>query len=460
MLDLPSVETRQEALRVRRERLSGNLLSNAPVEALLIVPSGTPVPIAGTDQYHQFHAHNDHVWLSGSRRLGAVLVFDSVDTDAWTLFVPTVSREDRVWHGPGDELEQIAELTGIGQVRPRSEFESYLVARRERPVAFLGHREFLERPGAYGVHPDIVAQLQLDADLSVSVEQLVHDGRRCKDGFELDLMRAAAVATAAGHAAGLEAMQDGASERAVAAEIEAGFRRAGADGAAYDSIVAGGPNAAVLHARPTHRRMRADEFMLVDAGAEVDGYDCDVTRTSPVDGRLEGRRKALHDAVLDVQEKAIEGSLAGREYRDVHMEASVGLAAGLVSLGILTGEPEDLVQLDAHALFFPHGVGHLIGLGTHDVGGYAEGRTRSDRPGLRYLRADLPLAPGMVVTIEPGLYFIEALLAQGIEDRRYQGVVDFDEARKWLPLGGVRIEDTVCVRADGPPEVLTGAIPK
>jgi Xaa-Pro aminopeptidase len=460
MLDLPSVDTRRDALRARRARLSRKLATGAFSGALLIVPAGTPVPIAGTDQYHPFHAHNDHAWLSGSRRPGAVLVFDSLEPASWSLFVPAVTREDRVWHGPGDDLERIAELTGLDRVRPLSELETHLVSRRERPVALIGHREFLERPGVYGIHPDVIQQLALDADLSGAAERQVHDGRRCKDDLELALMRAAAAATAVGHAAGLEAMGDGVSERAVAVEIEAGFRRAGADGCAYDSIVAGGPNAAVLHAHPSHRRMAAHEFMLVDAGAEVAGYDCDVTRTSPVDGRLDGRRKALYDAVLEVQTTAIEGSVAGREYRDVHMDASVGLAAGLVSLGILRGKPEDLVELDAHALFFPHGIGHLIGLGTHDVGGYAEGRTRSDRPGLRYLRADLPLAPGMVVTIEPGLYFIEALLAQGIEDRRYQGVVDFDEARKWLPLGGVRIEDNVCIRAEGPPEVLTAAIPK
>ena len=426
---------------------------------LLIAPAGTPVPIAGTDQFHRFHAHDDHAWLSGSQRPGAVVVLDSVDA-AWTLFVPEATREDRVWHGPGDDLEHIAELTGLGEVRPVAELEAFLIARRERPVAFIGHREFLERPGAYGVHPDVVGELLLDADLSSQVEALIHDGRRRKDPLELGFMRAAAAATAVGHAAGLEAMRAGVSERAVAVEIEAGFRRAGADGCAYDSIVAGGPNAAVLHAHPSHRRMRGDEFMLVDAGAQVGGYACDVTRTSPVDGQLTGRRKALYDVVLEVQQKAIEGSTAGREYRDVHMEASVGLAAGLVSLGILRGKPEDLVELDAHALFFPHGIGHLIGLATHDVGGYAPGRTRSERPGLRYLRADLPLEAGMVVTIEPGLYFIEALLAQGIEDRRYQAIVDFDEARSWLPLGGVRIEDDVVIRAEGPPEVLTAAVPK
>ena len=148
--------------------------------------------------------------------------------------------------------------------------------------------------------------------------------------------------------------------------------------------------------------------MLVDAGAEVSGYDGDVTRVFPVGPKFTPPARDLYAAVLGVQESAVAGVRAGAEFRDLHMTASLGLAQGLVDLGLVRGRPEDLVERDAHAVFFPHGLGHLIGLATHDVGGYAEGRTRSTRPGLKYLRADVTLEAGMVLTIEPGLYFIPA----------------------------------------------------
>jgi Xaa-Pro aminopeptidase len=240
--------------------------------------------------------------------------------------------------------------------------------------------------------------------------------------------------------------------------MEAAFFRAGADETGYDSIVGSGPNSAVLHFAPSARELRAGEPVLIDAGAAVEGYTADVTRTYPVGGESFGPElRDLYQAVLAAEERAIAKCRAGVEYREIHLGAAIDLAAGLVDMGILRGAAESLVERHAQALFFPHGVGHMVGLGVRDAGGYLAGRTKRDDPTFRYLRIDLPLEPGYTVTIEPGLYFIPALLDDPEHRQRYRGDVDWERVDQMKHLGGVRIEDNVLV-TDGEPEVLTAAI--
>jgi Xaa-Pro aminopeptidase len=250
----------------------------------------------------------------------------------------------------------------------------------------------------------------------------------------------------------------GQTERQYQVEIEAAMFRAGADRTAYGSIVGSGPNAAVLHFSPGSRPFGEGEIVLVDAGAEVGGYASDVTRVFPVGPRFEGIQAGIYDLVWQTQRRAIEAAAPGVEYRDLHMAASLQIAEGLVDLGLLRGAPADLVDADAHALFFPHGLGHMLGLATHDAGGCLAGRQPSDRFGLKYLRADLPLQPGYVVTIEPGIYFIPALLNDPERRRMYREMVNWDAVERMLEFGGVRIEDDVLVTESGV-DVLSGALP-
>ena len=285
-------------------------------------------------------------------------------------------------------------------------------------------------------------------------------GRSCagEGRTELALMREAGGARTGGHG-GAGKARAGMSERALQIEIEVEFFRAGAERTAYGSIVGGGPNAATLHFAPTAREFGEGELILVDAGAEVGGYASDVTRTYPVGARFEGVQRDLYELVLGVQERGIAGARPGVEYKDLHLTASVEIAQGLIDLGLLRGNAEGLVERDAQALFFPHGLGHMLGLATHDAGGCLEGRAPSDRPTLRHLRADLPLQPGYVVTIEPGIYFIRALLEDADLRERYRNDVDWGRVDGLLDFGGIRIEDDVLVTEDEA-EVLSAATPK
>ena len=459
-LALPSTTRVAEALRARRQAQASAWSGPSGLlrDGVVLVPGGLVLDVEGSDQHYGFRPHDEHVWLAGCRLPAQVLAFDPQD-GGWTLFAYEAGQEDLVWLGPVPGLEAQAEASGLAHVRPLDELGAWIDNRVGRPVALLGNPDLLERPRGYGLHPEHVAMLSLDGALTERLRALVIAGRRAKDEVELALLRAAATATWAGHEAALRGARAGWSERRLQLEIDHAFQVAGAERPAYGTIAASGPNAAVLHAAPGPRVLRDGDLVLVDAGAEVDGYDCDVTRTWPVSTRFSGPQRAVYDVVLELQRAACDQVRVGVEYRDIHMQASRAIAQGLVDLGYLRGAADGLVEQDAHALFFPHGIGHLIGLATHDVGGYLTGRTPSDRPGLRFLRSDLPLEAGYVVTIEPGIYFVRALLTDPTLRDKHRDAVRWSKVDEMLDFGGIRIEDDVVVTT-GEPEILTAAVPK
>lgn len=401
-------------------------------DALLVVGAGEPVPLPeNTDQTYPFRAHSDYFYLTGLECPHGVVAYDPRDR-AWHSFVPTVTEAERVWEGreqpPGEPLEQ---------------FAPWLAARRGRRIAQLG-----------AAVPGVGA----DAEYSAHIRTHFVHARRPKDAAELAILRRSATATAAGYAALRAALRPGVTERALQVELETGFFRAGAQRTGYGSIVAVGANAAVLHFAPGGRVAQAGDFVLVDAGGEIDRYVTDVTRTYAV-GTPSPFQRDLYQVVLAAQQKACARCRPGAEWRDVHLACAVDLTAGLVAMGVMRGDPASLVEQEAHTLFFPHGLGHMVGLGVRDGSGLLPGRPKDPRPCLRTLRMDLPLAPGYVVTVEPGLYFIPALLNDPARREKFRDCVNWSLADKHLQIGGVRIEDNLVITT-GEPENLTAAIPK
>jgi Xaa-Pro aminopeptidase len=197
--------------------------------------------------------------------------------------------------------------------------------------------------------------------------------------------------------------------------------------------------------------------VLIDAGAEYLGYASDITRTYPVGGELASEQLELHSLVRAAELAAIDRCGPGTEWRDVHLTAALVIAEGLVSLGLLRGEVSGLIESGAVWLFFPHGVGHLVGLGVRDAGGIIPDR-RDSPPPYPNLRIDLPLEPGFAVTVEPGIYFVPAILEDPERRRRHRDQVAWDRVDKMLDFGGIRIEDNVLITAGGH-EVLTQDVP-
>ena len=249
------------------------------------------------------------------------------------------------------------------------------------------------------------------------------------------------------------------TERALQIELEAAFFRAGADRTGYGTTIGAGSDAAVLHFSPSRRAAKKGEFVLVDAGAEVDRYVIDVTRTYVVGGKPTGFQRDLFQIVLAAEEAAIARCVAGAEWQDIHLQAALEMTAGLVGMKIMRGEAAALVEQGAHTLFFPHGLGHLVGLGVRDASGRYPGRGPFTDPALQNLRMNLPLESGYVVTVEPGLYFMPAVLNDPARRKKFRDAVNWPLAEKGIPVGGVRIEDNILV-TDGAPENLTQDIPK
>ena len=230
---------------------------------------------------------------------------------------------------------------------------------------------------------------------------------------------------------------------------------------AYTPIFAVGRNGSVLHyvANNSQFPNNPSDMLLVDAGCEFSCYASDVTRTYPINGKFEGEYKIIYQIVLESQEAVLKSLKSGVEWEDMHRLAERVILDGLIRAGIVHGDYEEMIKSHISALFFPHGLGHLIGLDVHDVGGYPPGVERIPEPAIRYLRMRRTLKTNMVVTVEPGLYFIDQILDKALKDPKIAKFLDLAVLDKFRHIGGVRIEDDVLILENGI-KILTREIPK
>ncbi|MES1172596.1 MAG: aminopeptidase P family protein [Bacteroidota bacterium] len=437
----------REALARRRTRLM-DALGGQP--ALLV--AGEPRPRNYRANTYPFRPHSHFLYFFGWGVPGAVALFAN---GAATLYVPATTADDALWSGPAPDLAQLTTALGV-DVLPLSDLPQRRVSdfatlaapdadTRGRQALLLG-RDLERISGPDASLADAVISLRLQHDDAAVAE-----------------LRAAARATAAAHRAGMRATAPGIRESAVRAAMEAELTSRG-HGTAYGSIVT--VHGEILHNENHHNVLEVEDLLLADVGAETPGgWAGDVTRTWPVSGRYSSEQADIYDVVLAAQRAAIAAARPGARYRDIHLVAAESLASGLRDLGVLRGDPAERARDGTAALLFPHGVGHLLGLDVHDMedlgdrAGYAPGRQRSAEPGLRYLRLDRDLLPGMAVTIEPGLYFVPAALDDADTRRRTGDRVDWTRLDRYRRLRGIRIEDDILITATGA-EVLTAAIPK
>lgn len=428
-------ERPEPGVREQLERRRAALATSWRLDGgFVLIGAGEPVPVPGRgDITYPFRSHSEYLYLTDLERPGGVLAFDPAE--GWAHFVAPVTAEELLWSGT-----EGMELGVPDGARPVEELEAWLVRRNGRRCAQLG-------VPAAGIARDDTLQQHARHELT----QL----RRVKDDVELERMKVASRATRDGFAALVDAIRPGATERELQVVLESAFRRSGADFLAFDTIVAGGPHAAVLHFAPTDRALQEGELLLVDAGGEYRGYASDVTRTYRP-GAPSGEQALLHDAVLRANRAAIDVCAPGVEWRDVHCVAALVIGEALVELGVLRGDPEALLEAGAITLFFPHGVGHMVGLGVRDAGGTEP--AHAPAPGLPRIRVDLPLQRGYAMTVEPGVYFVQPLLRDAARDERFRAFVDWDRVQALLGFGGIRIEENVVVTAGGC-DVLTADIP-
>jgi Xaa-Pro aminopeptidase len=403
-----------------------------------MVLAAAPEVMVGRDLEMRYVADPDLWYLTGygEPEAVAVLLPEGAAEHRFTLFVRPRDPSRETWTGPRGGVEAAVETFGADAAHPIAELASRL-PELVRNVDRLHFRVGGGRPDVERVVLDVLAKGRARRQRSgrgpaelADPGLLLDDMRLIKEPGEVDAIREAVAITVVAFREGLDAVRPGAGEWEVEAAVEAAMRRAGADGPAFATIAASGPNATVLHYTANARRMQAGDLLLLDAGARHRAYNADLSRTVPVDGTFTPPQHDVYTAVLAAEHAAIDAARPGATTEDVHRAATRILVQAMVDLGLVDGDPAELMENpDAWKPWYPHNTSHWLGLDVHDVGTYGvRGNPR-------------PLQPGMVMTIEPGLYIPPHA----------------DSAPVHLRGIGVRIEDDILV-THGDPEVLSGGV--
>jgi Xaa-Pro aminopeptidase len=420
----------------RRAEVLRRMRELTPGPSVAVFPA-TPVATRNHDVDHPYRAESDLFWLTGFEEPEAVAVL-STEGAPLTLFVRPRDREREIWNGRRAGVEGAKAAFGASQAFTIDQLD------KELPALVSSARTLYYRLGAVDAAFDariarMLQELRMRARAGSGppsrIEdpaQIVHELRLHKSADELRTMRKAVDLTRAAHLAAMAAARPGGHEYELQAVLEREFRGGGGRGWGYYPIVAAGANATVLHYNDNADRIGEGDLVLIDAGAEVDLYTADVTRTFPASGRFSPAQRAAYSLVLSAADEAISATRPGETLEALHDRAVRVLTAGMVKLGLLSGEVDQLIKENTFRRYYMHRTSHWLGLDVHDAGNYRgpDGQARR-------------LEPGMVLTIEPGLYVAP----------------DDDKAPPELRGLGIRIEDDILVTESGH-ENLTAAIPR
>jgi Xaa-Pro aminopeptidase len=420
---------------------------------LIFLPGNRLSPMNYPDNTYGFRQDGSFRYYFGLDLPGLAGTIDA-DTAEATLFGAEATLDDVVWVGPQPSLIELAASAGVQGSMPIGELEGRLASARDadRPIHFLPQYRPENRiliQAALRIPPDAT-----DDHASRTLMRAVVDQRLVKTDAEVAEMERAVEIARNMHEYAMRLVRPGLVEREVAGLVRGIALSAGGD-ISFPIIFS--VRGEVLHNHSWGNTMAEGQLVVHDSGAQTpSGYCSDITRTLPVSGRFTSRQRDIYDAVHGAQLAAIQAMRPGIAYRDVHVVAARELATAFVALGLLRGDPDEIVAAGAHALFFPHGLGHMIGLDVHDgeaiseeMVGYGDGYERSDQFGLSALRLARELEAGWVVTVEPGAYFIPPLIDEWRAARRHEQFVAYEALDDWRDFGGVRVEDDVLVTDDG-----------
>jgi Xaa-Pro aminopeptidase len=404
-------------------------------DSIAILPTN-PEQSRNRDVDFPFRPDSDFYYLTGFAEPEAVAVLTPGRKHGeYLLFCRDRDPEMETWHGRRAGPEGVVERFGADDAFPISDIDDILpglLESRDRVFYTMGATPDFDKR-VIGWVNRIRSQSRAGKHAPeefVSLEHFVHDMRLYKSRAEIKTMRQAANIAARAHKRAMQICEPGMMEYELEAEFLHEFRKAGGE-PAYPSIVGGGENACILHYTENNAPLNDGEVVLIDAGAEHDCYASDITRCFPVGGRFSKAQREIYELVLEAQLAAIEEVYPGNDWNAPHKAAVKVITRGLVKLGLLKGRPAALIKEQAYRRFYMHRTGHWLGMDVHDVGDYKVGEAWRE------------LEPGMVLTVEPGLYI----------PAHSKGV-----ARKWWNIG-VRIEDDVLVTRDGY-DVLSKAAPK
>ncbi len=403
--------------------------------SVAIIPSAREATRSNDTQY-RFRQDSDFFYLTGFGEPESIAVIRASSDPKYTLFVRPRDPEREIWDGRRAGVDGAKNDFGAAESYPTVEFDEKLQAILD------GTEKLYYRLGVNSDLDDtIIRQIVRLRGLNrkpihppttiIDPATIVHEMRVIKSAAEIEIMQRAADIAAEAHCEAMKRARSGMKEYQVEAFIEQIFRERGANAPAYTSIVGAGANATVLHYINNDGELRDGDLLLIDAGAEYKGYASDITRTFPINGRFSQAQRDIYDLVLKAQLECVEMVRPGVTHDQLKQHSIEVLTEGMVELGLLQGNPADLIKEKKHEQFYMHGLGHMLGIDVHDVGRYYYGQES---------RA---LEPGVVMTVEPGIY-----VSPNTKDvpSQYLGI-------------GVRIEDDVLCTANGP-RVLTNKVPK
>lgn len=422
--------------KLHREKLFS--LFEEDQEGVIYLRGGEIMYRYGTDYEFPFRQESNFWYLTDVNEPDYHMVMD-LKSKTYHLFAPKRDSAYAVWHGrikPNEEIE-----------------EEYQPDKLHRDNDLLTVLNDLNPSVIYCLNEEQAEFLEdLNRNFNVETESLTDTITYCrciKTEEELDKMRVAAKVNNEAHLAAMKALKPGMHEYEMKAVFDFHQQKNGLLQDAYSGIHAGGKNSAILHYTENSKEIKDGDLYLIDAGYEYKGYASDVSRTYPANGKFTGDQAAIYQTTLTALNKTIEAVKAGVKMEDLHLAAARIILQGLKDHGLVKGSIDELMEKDIFALFFPHGLGHFLGLDTHDVGGYPKGVERIERPGIQFLRVRRELQPGMVITIEPGIYFIPALLKPALKDPEKSQYLNAEKLEKLFDFGGIRIEDNLIITEDG-----------
>jgi len=447
-----------DTYKARRKELKSKIDSG-----LILIPGNHYSPMNYKDNVYHFRQDSNFLYYFGLDKAGLAGVID-VDSGEEILFGDDLSMDDIVWTGPQPSMDDLSYRVGVKGIQPYKELQTLVntASSINRTIHFLPpYRP--EREIALGKWLGIPMG-EVKNKTSESLIEAIVAQRSTKTEEELAEIEKAVNITRAMHIKSMQTTRPGIKESHLAGVVQ-GIAVAGGGNLSFPPIIT--INGQTLHNHYHGNTLVSGRLLLGDFGAETAmHYAGDVTRTYPVDRKFTDRQKEIYQIVLDSQLKALNALRPGKSFKEIHLLAAKTIVTGLSALGILKGDAEELVEEGVHALFFPHGLGHMMGLDVHDMEdlgedyvGYDKKIKRSTQFGLKSLRLGRKLEEGFVVTVEPGIYFIPELIDRWREDEMFPELINYELLETYKDFGGIRIEDDAVITKDGH-RVLGNPIPK
>lgn len=420
---------------------------------LILLPGNQESPMNYPENTYHFRQDSTFLYFFGLDLPGMFGVID-VDNNLDVIFANDVDIEDIIWMGPQRSVAEQVRVAGVEASAPLEKLGSTIeiAIRSGRKIHFIppyraDNQALLSR--LLGVKYGNIKQYSSLALINACVEM-----RSVKDADEiLEIEQACAIGYEM-HVTAMKMAQPGIKEQQIAGFIE-GIALSKGTGTSFPTILT--QNGETLHNHNHSFTLEPGRLMIVDAGAESNGhYASDFTRTIPVGGKFTKKQLDIYNIVLAANNCALSLSKPGVTYQSVHLQTAAVIAAGLKDLGLMKGDVDEAVAKGAHALFFPHGLGHMMGLDVHDMEDYGQihvGYDKEIRPvdqfGTAYLRMGRRLRPGFVITNEPGIYFIPALIEKWAKENINSEFINFAKVRDYIGFGGVRLEDDILITETG-----------